>query len=538
MPARSRMLARLLALASVLAVEAATAASPPDGAPRILAINESASSASDSDRRWAESAHEVRKALLHAWRGYRKYAWGGDELSPISLKANNRFGGMGVTILDTLPTLHLMGLESELAQATEFVEHDLDFSRIDSFVDVFEVTIRSLGGLLSAHSLTGKPIFLQRARELGDGLLLAFNTTSGLPATSVNPARGTMEFASRHSSLFELARAGSTQVEFQYLSEVTGDPKYARAADGSFAAIQEAGFSGFVATNLSPPMQTPTIALQSKFSLGGTADSYYEYLLKQWMQRPWVVRFKKLWLAMMDDLGLLMLSGARDGNGPRKYRLLQRLSCGSKPIMHCGGATLLEQDHLACFTAGMIVLGLRVLPPKDLARNRRNATFWALAKGIAETCVELWTSTATGLAPETLGVEPTPPYRLSPRHGFFARSLLRPETVESLFYLHRATGDERYREQGRVIFNALMLHGKTQHGFATVGNVHEVPPSHEDQMQSFVLAETLQYLFLLFSPANVLDLDEFVLTTEAHPLRLTQRARDVLAAKRRGTSRK
>jgi mannosidase alpha-like ER degradation enhancer 2 len=96
---------------------------------------------------------------------------------------------------------------------------------------------------------------------------------------------------------------------------------------------------------------------------------------------------------------------------------------------------------------------------------------------------------------------------------------LRPEIVESAYYLHRLTGDPRYLEMGRVFFDGIVKHCRTDAGFTTLKDV--VTKEKGDLMPSYFLAETLKYLYLLFAPDSTLDLDKVVFNTEAHPLRRT-----------------
>merc|ERR1711974_240863 len=99
-----------------------------------------------------------------------------------------------------------------------------------------------------------------------------------------------------------------------------------------------------------------------------------------------------------------------------------------------------------------------------------------------------------------------------------AHNLLRPEAVESLYYMHYYTGDPKYRQWGHKIFTAFMKHSKVKYGFSAIRDVRSVNSVHSDGMESFWLAETLKYMYLLFAPRNALNLEEFVLNTEAHPL--------------------
>jgi len=167
----------------------------------------------------------------------------------------------------------------------------------------------------------------------------------------------------------------------------------------------------------------------------------------------------------------------------------------------------------------MTALGVMTLPERDLALKDRNATWLRFAEGMTAACVELWTRTKSGLAPEYVRVSPTPPHDYVPEIPSAARhSFLRPETAESLFYLYRLTGDEKYRRWGASLFDAIVKNSRVDAGYSSVQDVQHVPTKKLDDMQSFVLAETFKYLYLLFSPAETLDLRRYVLNTEGHPL--------------------
>lgn len=477
---------------------------PPAGA-----APDSARSLSPQDAEWQPAAVEVREAFLHAWRGYRRWAWGTDELHPISKKGRDTFGNIGMTVLDSLTTLHLMGLHEEFEQGADFVQKNLDFDNADREVSVFELTIRALGGLLGAHSLTGRHVFLERAVELADRLLPALNSTSGFPMPRWNIARGGGTATGEPTIL---AEAGSLQLEFRYLTAATGDLRYGRAADACFDAIQATGAVGLMPVQLTPPEHSPPRALATRYAMGALADSYYEYLLKQWVQSPAEERFKDAWLMVMDQLPALV----RPKPDPEK-------ASGKAPHFKLveadtGGAPIFKMDHLSCFVPGMIALGLMSLPESDLSEGR-NATWHQLAEGLTASCTDLWTSTPSGLAPEYVLLNAGPPHAIDQIPSGAQHSFLRPETAESLFYLYRLTGKKKYRKWGKKLFDSIVANGKVEAGFASVANVMQVPTEKLDDMQSFVMAETFKYLYLLFSPNDVLDLDKYVLNTEAHPLR-------------------
>jgi len=98
------------------------------------------------------------------------------------------------------------------------------------------------------------------------------------------------------------------------------------------------------------------------------------------------------------------------------------------------------------------------------------------------------------------------------------KNMLRPEAVESLMILYRVTGKNKYREWGWEIFQAIEKHCKVEAGYSGVRDVTQEPAELDNKMQSWFLAETLKYLYLLFSPTDVVSLDEWVFNTEAHPL--------------------
>jgi len=145
-----------------------------------------------------------------------------------------------------------------------------------------------------------------------------------------------------------------------------------------------------------------------------------------------------------------------------------------------------------------------------------------MAKELMTTCYHMYNTTTTGLSPEIvyfnegLYENVNSDIVIQPRD---AHNILRPETVESPFYLFRLTGDRMYQEWGWNIFVAFEEHCRVDHGGYS-GLVDVMSPTSEriNKMESFFLGETLKYLYLLFAPENALSLDDYVFNTEAHPL--------------------
>ncbi|CAG8559883.1 17631_t:CDS:2, partial [Racocetra fulgida] len=109
--------------------------------------------------------NSIKNGFLHAWNGYSTYAWGYDMLQPVTNSSKNNFNGWGVTIIDALDTMWIMGLKAEFNQSRDFVKN-LNFTKTTNNINVFETIIRYLGGLLSAYELSQDKIFLDKAYEL------------------------------------------------------------------------------------------------------------------------------------------------------------------------------------------------------------------------------------------------------------------------------------------------------------------------------------------------------------------------------------
>jgi mannosyl-oligosaccharide alpha-1,2-mannosidase len=136
----------------------------------------------------AERLHRraaVKKAFLHSWQGYKSHAWLQDEVAPVTGGFKNGFGQRGATLIDALDTLIILGLEEEFEKAVHAIKK-IDFTTAGvQRLNVFETTIRYLGGLLSAYDLSKAKhhTLLHKATELGDMLYAAFDTPNRMPIT-------------------------------------------------------------------------------------------------------------------------------------------------------------------------------------------------------------------------------------------------------------------------------------------------------------------------------------------------------------------
>ncbi|KAI7812705.1 mannosidase, alpha, class 1B, member 1b isoform X1 [Triplophysa rosa] len=447
----------------------------------------------------AESRLEaVREAFRHAWKGYKDFAWGHDELKPIS-KSYGEWFGLGLTLIDALDTMWILGLKDEFAEAREWVATELSFDKnVD--VNLFESTIRILGGLLSTYHLTGDSVFLEKAKDIGSRLMPAFNTASKIPYSDVNIGKGTAH-SPQWTSDSTVAEVTSVQLEFRELSRLTGDPKYKLAVMDVMNQVHKLDGKNdglvpmFINTN------SGQFTHQGIYTLGARADSYYEYLLKQWIQGG------KKENDLLEDY-LQAMEGVKK-NLLRKSNPLGLTFVGELSHGHLSP----KMDHLVCFLPGTLALG---------AHHGLPADHMELAKELIETCYQMYVQMETGLSPEIAhfnmheGSKQDVEVKIADRHN-----LLRPETVESLFYLYRFTKDKKYQLWGWEILQNFNKYTRVSTGgYTSINNVRDPAyPNPRDKMESFFLGETLKYFYLLFSEdPDLISLDKYVFNTEAHPL--------------------
>ncbi|QCD80331.1 mannosyl-oligosaccharide 1,2-alpha-mannosidase MNS1-like isoform X1 [Vigna unguiculata] len=439
---------------------------------------------------------KIKDAMLHAWTSYETYAWGNDELKPQSMNGVDNFGGLGATIVDSLDTLFIMGLDDQFNRAREWVAESLSFDKSIE-VSVFETTIRVLGGLLSAYDLSGDKVFLEKAREIADRLLPAWNTPSGIPYNRINLAFGNTNNPSWSRGNSILADSGSEQLEFIALSERTKDPKYQEKVEkvikGLHATFPD---DGLLAIYLNPLTGTQT---GGSVTFGAMGDSFYEYLLKAWIQgnkTEAVAFYREMWEKSMIGLQSMIKKST-----PSSFAYISE---------RLGNAVFDKMDELACFVPGMLALGSSSSGPDEAAK------YLGLAEELVWTCYNFYQSTPTKLAGENYYFRDGEDMSVGT-----SWNIQRPETIESLFYLWRFTGNKTYQEWGWNIFQAFENNTRLETGYVGLKDV--TTGKKDNMMQSYFLSETLKYLYLLFSPSSVISLDEWVFNTEAHPLRIVTR---------------
>jgi Glycosyl hydrolase family 47 len=471
----------------------------------------------------------VRAAVVRAWDAYELDAWGFDELKPVSRTGVNTFtDGVGVTIVDSLATLYIMGgLDGRYQRARNWVANELDFSRIGNVV-VFETVIRVLGGLVSMYHLSGDEMYMKKGEELGARLAAAFDTETGLPwpRCYLNETGRCSHHPGSGDTVY-LAEVGTVQLEFRALAHHSQKPllrhmrrvteriiDYLQTAESNSGRL--AGVAGNVlpfAVSLSSGRFTTNMA-----TLGAPADSYFEYNVKMWVQGGKTEgKYWELFAGTMDAIVEVVLYKSRYGDV-----IVRDLyaATGDRSEQHgwSGVEFMHKMDHFCCYLPGMIVLGLDGLGASDRDVTRR-AAWEGAAADLTETCWKMYSKSPSGLSGEHIKLGAADQWRMS---GGFN---LRPEAMESFFYMYRHTRDERYRDWGWEVFSAIEEHCRTDGGgYSTVRNpkARIERLQHDDVMHSFVLAETFRYAFLLFSDdEGELPLDQWVFNTEAHPLLVT-----------------
>ncbi|XP_015267115.1 PREDICTED: mannosyl-oligosaccharide 1,2-alpha-mannosidase IC [Gekko japonicus] len=441
---------------------------------------------------------KIKEMMKFAWDNYKQYAMGKNELRPLTKNGHigNMFGGLrGATVVDALDTLYMMELQEEFQEAKNWVEQSFDLN-VNGEASLFEVNIRYIGGLLAAFYLTGEEVFKNKALELGEKLLPAFNTPTGIPRGVINLGSGmswSWGWASAGSSI--LAEFGSLHLEFLHLSELSGNAVYAEKVANIRKVLNRIEKPQGLYPNFLSPVTGNWV--QHHVSIGGLGDSFYEYLIKSWLMSD-----------KQDTEAKSMYDHALEAI---EKNLVKKSAGGLTYIAEWRGGILdHKMGHLACFSGGMIALG------GQHTAEEQKQHYMDLAAEITHTCHESYVRSDSKLGPEAFrfdsGTEAVAT-RLSDRYY-----ILRPEVVESYLYMWRLTHDPKYRQWGWEVVEALEKYCRVEAGFSGIRDVYTTNPSHDNMQQSFFLAETLKYLYLLFCEDDVLSLEDWVFNTEAHPL--------------------
>jgi hypothetical protein len=408
-------------------------------------------------------ADRVRSEFLFSWKAYEKYAWGHDELRPISKTPRDWYGeSLLMTPVDSLDTLILMDLHDEADKARKLIDEKLSFDK-DISVQNFEITIRLLGGLLSAYELTGDHRLLELADGLGTRLLPVFNSPTGMPYRFVNLRTGKTNGAKSNP-----AEIGTLILEFGTLSKHTHKPVYFDKAKNALVQLYNRRSKiGLVGEEIDVETGEWT---NTNSHVGGGIDSYYEYLLKC-AKLFGDKDCESMWTSSVRAMNKYLADGAWYGEAD----------------MNSGRRTATVFGSLHAFLPAVLALG------GDAKRAER----------LEASAFRMWQ--LHGIEPELLD------YKKMKVVG--AGYPLRPEIIESAYYLHN-------EEMAKTFFDDIVRYCRTDDGYTILKSV--ITKEKGDLMPSYFLAETLKYFYLLFSHNNILQSSVF--NTEAHPFKISSPA--------------
>jgi mannosyl-oligosaccharide alpha-1,2-mannosidase len=423
---------------------------------------------------WKALGQQVKAEMAWAWDLYRQHAWGKDEIRPVSgttssfpLKGHH----LGLSLIEALDTLWVMGLDDRFADGVAWVKANADFD-VDGEVSVFETSIRLVGGLLSAHHASGDPVLLAKAKDLADRLLPAFDTPTGMPWRFIN-----LKTKAVRQPATSPADIATYLPEWGTLSRLTGDPRYARAAKRAAVAVFDRRSKlDLVAVQIDV---RDGKWLDRRATVGSYCDSFFEYLWDSWQ-----------------------LLGDRDCK--RMYDI-----CTAAILKHqrrwqdgglwfadvdfeTGAVVSTEQDELASFYGGLLAQG------------------GAAKDGAAYT--ESWARVQDryGVLPEGYDYAAARPTQGS--------NALRPELADAAFNLWLLDRNPRWREIGATHFLNMKRWNKAEYGYTDIADVTADPKKQADHCPGYWWSEQMKYYYLLFADTPRFDYRRNYLSTEGNVL--------------------
>ncbi|KAJ5216978.1 Class I alpha-mannosidase [Penicillium chermesinum] len=464
----------------------------------------------------------VKETFMHAWNGYKDRAWLRDEVSPQSGRFVDSFSGWGATLVDSLDSLVIMGLEDEFKLALEAIEQ-IDFTTTRSEdVNVFEIVIRYMGGFLAAHDLThGKyPTLLQKAEELGDMIFNAFDTHNRMPQVRWEWTKSAKGQEINPLERTYLAELGSFSVEFTRLTQLTRNPKYYDAIQRITDVLDDSQMTTRVPGLWPLVVSADRLAFDGyDFSMGALADSTYEYLPKEHiLLGAQTDQYERMYTRAFEAMKKHLLFRAMTPDEDKKILFTSDLRANNGGYNHVTHSS----DHLKCYIGGTVALAAKIFRrEKDLE----------IARGLTDGCIWAYDSTPSGVMPEIF------------KYVQCADSDQCPwdkEKWQTAVLGHPPASAEQYREADRMIVEQNIPPGfasykdlkyqlrrqvstgyglayvpehrqadSYKYGHSTAWDVREPDSGLSDKMESFWLAETLKYLYLIFSEPHVVSLDDY-----------------------------
>ena len=425
---------------------------------------------------WKQWAADVRSEFQWAWQGYVAKAWGKDEINPVSGTSRSFFiegQDLGLSLVEALDTLWIMGLDAEFQAGVDWVKSSLSFD-VDGEAQVFETNIRLVGGLLSAHLACGDPVLLAKAKDLADRLMKAFDASPhGLPWRFVNLKTGAVRDPETN-----LAEIGTYITEFGVLSQLTGDDRYFKAAKRAMKhALDRRSKIGLMAANIDARTGEFT---SRNASIDVYADSFYEYLWDAWELfgdtdcKRWAQECTAAQLAHQ----------AKRYDGRLWFPMVD---------YETGAVTSTAQSELAAYYAGLLgQVGHKAQGDDYLATfTHMQATF--------------------GIIPESIDVTTAQPRR---KH-----TGLRPEYPDACLNLWLLNRDEGYRSLALTHYQQMKDTSRAAFGYTALKDITTRPMTQGDNCPGYWWSEQMKYYYLLFSDTPRIDYAALQLSTEANVLR-------------------
>lgn len=422
---------------------------------------------------WHALGEDVKGEMRWAWANYREHAWGKDDFLPVSGGAKSfplKNRHLGLSLIEAMDTLWVMGLDPEFADALGWVKANCDFD-VDGEVSVFETEIRLVGGLLSAHHACGDPVLLAKAKELADRLLPAFDTPTGMPYRYVNLKTGAVRDPASNP-----AEVGTHITELGTLSKLTGDPKYFDAAKRALKAMYDRrSKTGLLADKID--VRTGEW-LSRRASIAPPCDSYYEYCWDGWQlfgDRDCKTMYDTLTAAILQHQ--VQQSGGHLWFVDVDYETGKRLTT--------------EQDELASFYGGLLAQG------------------GAGTTGAAYT--RAWASVQAkyGILPEGYDFATGKPTQVT--------NALRPELADAAFNHWLLDGRVEWRLLGRTHYLNMKRWNRAKYGYTDMADV--VAKKQADHCPGYWWSEQMKYYYLLFSDTKRFDYKDNYLSTEGNVLK-------------------
>ncbi|MBI3195395.1 MAG: glycoside hydrolase family 47 protein, partial [Ignavibacteriae bacterium] len=355
------------------------------------------------------TADSVKAEFLHAWNAYKHYAWGHDALKPLSKQPHDWYGtSLTMSPVDAYDVMLLMGLKEEAAETKKLILDSLSFNK-NIEVQAFEITIRLLAGLLSAYQMDGEKQFLLMAEDLGTRLLPIYNSKTGMSYRYVNLQTGMIR-----DSINNPAEIGTALLEFGTLSKLTGNPLFYEKAKNALVQLHKHRSKiGLVGTWIN--VETGEWRNTSSHISGGI-DSYYEYLIKSWLLFG-DMECKQMWNESISAVNNYLADTSFGG-----------LWYGHAD-METGTRTATSFGSLDAFMPAVLCLG------GDVTR----------AVNLQESSYKMWN--LHGIEPEEIDYSSM---KVTAKEYY-----LRPEIIESAYYLYQYTGDNKYLQMGETFFNSI-----------------------------------------------------------------------------------